>query len=434
MEIPVIEALYPQSFRKEEAEELGRYLRNRYSLELVGMKRVGISNFLRFFLNHKSVSTSYFQTKEKHLLIPVDLNDLVEREIFPFWTLTFKRIVDAVEASALAPEVKTRIESLFLGSIQSQDLFLLIDNIRRSLLILVEHNIVPTLFFLRFDRMEDTLTVAFFDNLKGLQDATDGKLAFVFTTFRSLDNLFPSARTSLSVLAHSMYIKPASHRDMEIIYKAYDERYNLKLPQALEKALFDTVGGNVQYLQLALIILNEKKDIKITTQKELLQLLVEDERITLQSEELWESLTNEEKKVLLKINRNETVTDEEKTHASYLWKTGFLTEIEGKTVIFNPLFTYYLQHKKEEPEKTDLIHLTKKEHLLFTLLQAHVGDICERDSIIEAVWPEYKEFGVSDWAIDRLVARVRVKLRKQQSPYEIVTVRTRGYKLSVLQS
>jgi len=44
------------------------------------------------------------------------------------------------------------------------------------------------------------------------------------------------------------------------------------------------------------------------------------------------------------------------------------------------------------------------------------------------------EFGVSDWAIDRLVARVRVKLPQQNSPYEIVTVRTRGYKLSVAKS
>ena len=79
-----------------------------------------------------------------------------------------------------------------------------------------------------------------------------------------------------------------------------------------------------------------------------------------------------------------------------------------------------------------MVHLTRKEHLLFTLLETHLGDICERDEIIEVVWPEYKEFGVSDWAIDRLVARVRVKLREQNSPYEIVTVRTRGYKLSTV--
>jgi DNA-binding response OmpR family regulator len=45
------------------------------------------------------------------------------------------------------------------------------------------------------------------------------------------------------------------------------------------------------------------------------------------------------------------------------------------------------------------------------------------------VWPEYEEFGVSDWTIDRLIARLRAKLKQQQSTYTIVTVKTRGYKL-----
>jgi len=45
------------------------------------------------------------------------------------------------------------------------------------------------------------------------------------------------------------------------------------------------------------------------------------------------------------------------------------------------------------------------------------------------VWPEVEGLGVSDWAIDRLVARVRSKLKKQKSKVRIVTVKTRGYKL-----
>ena len=88
--------------------------------------------------------------------------------------------------------------------------------------------------------------------------------------------------------------------------------------------------------------------------------------------------------------------------------------------------------EKEDNKTGPVIHLTRKEHLLFTLLESHIGNICEREEIIETVWPEYKELGVSDWAIDRLVARVRVKLKQQGSPYEIVTVRTRGYKLSAI--
>jgi len=229
-----------------------------------------------------------------------------------------------------------------------------------------------------------------------------------------------------------MYVRPANRSDVKIIFEAYKERYNVPFPSFLTPALFDLVGGNIQYLQLALIILNEKKGAAITTEKNLFDALVIDERIILQSEELWESLTEDEQKALIKIIKMKAVTQTERELALYLWKTGFITENQGQTMLFNPLFTFYIEHKKEEPEKSSEVHLTKKEHLLFMLLESHVGEICERDQIIEVVWPEYKEFGVSDWAIDRLVARVRVKLREQKNKYEIVTIRTRGYKLARL--
>jgi len=229
-----------------------------------------------------------------------------------------------------------------------------------------------------------------------------------------------------------MYAGPAKEEDMKAIYEAYKKRYEFSLSESAEKALFRLVSGNVQYLQLALTILNEQQDTKL--QKEaLLQVLVADERITLESEELWESLSKDEKKVLLQIIKEKTVSDAEKTKAIYLWETGFIQEGGKKREIFSPLFESYLrQVEGEEQKKHQVVHLTRKEHLLFSLLESQLGEICEREEIIDVVWPEYKEFGVSDWAIDRLVARVRVKLRQQSSPYEIVTVRTRGYKLSTV--
>jgi DNA-binding response OmpR family regulator len=116
-----------------------------------------------------------------------------------------------------------------------------------------------------------------------------------------------------------------------------------------------------------------------------------------------------------------------------LWDTGFVNEQNGKVVVFSPLFESYVQGiEHEEQRKRKSAHLTRKENLLFTLLKSQLGEICERERIIEIVWPESQEFGVSDWAIDRLVARVRVKLREQDNPYEIQTIRTRGYKLTPL--
>lgn len=431
MDPHVSEGSYPLSFRQNEAKKLGEYIKQRQSVSLVGMKRVGISNFLRFFLNHKEIVNTYISKEQKHLFIPVDLNDLIEREIYPFWTLVLKRIVDSVEVSDLPEELKKKINALFLTSIQSQDLFLLIDSIRKALTLIADEDIYPTLFFLRFDRLQNAFNPSFFDNLEGLRTATHERVSYVFTSVRGLHTLFPPVKTQLPVLSLTMHIRPANEKDMASIYESYKKRYNFVLSSEVEQALFHLVNGNVQYLQLALILLNEKKDQEIKTEEELLKVLLTDERIRLESEELWESLTKEEKHVLLPVAKGQKVNPEDKAKASYLWDTGFIQEGEKGLQVFSPLLEHYLVGKDGEDKKTPLVDLTRKEHLLFSLLESQMGEICEREKIIEVVWPEYQEFGVSDWAIDRLVARVRVKLRQQQSPYEIVTVRTRGYKLSV---
>lgn len=424
----IIESQYPLSFRQDDATALGKHLKNRHSVVLIGMKRVGISNFLRFFLYHKDVVSTYIDKKEKHLFIPVDLNDLVEREIFPFWVLTFKRIVDATEKADLPEKIKATIEMLFLDSIQSKDLFLLIDGVRKSLVLLVEHGVLPTLFFIRFDRIKDAITQELYANLQGLRDATHEKVSYVFTGVRSLDFLAPAVftKSSLSMFAYDIYLRPAKSHDIQVIFETYKKQYGLTLSPALQKSLFRYVDGYIQYLQLALIALREQRVLP-KDENALFPLLIKDERISLQSEEVWESLIEEEQEVLLKMASMGKMTKEERSKTKYLWDTGLVTE---KTV-FSPLFEAYLTYQQEKRKmEINGKEFSKKENQLFTLLKAHLNEICERELIIETVWPEVEAVGgVSDWAIDRLVARVRSKLRAQKAAYEIQTVKTRGYKL-----
>lgn len=426
MNVKVLEELYPVNFRSEDSEKLGMLLENRRSVVLVGMKRVGISNFLRFFLNHRDVTNKYLKDASKNIFITVDLNDLVEREIFPFWILTFKRISDYVDESIKDTEIKRKISQLFLDSIQSQDLFLTIDGIRKSLKLLSDNEYMPTIFFNRFDRIIDAATHSFFANFQGLIDATDRKLSFVFTSMRPLDSLSSEVFTkhALSVFADTLYIKPAKEQDVKTVYEITAKDYNVTLSAALSNTLLSLVDGYNQYLQFALIALREQK---ITSSEELLATLQTDERIILQSEELWESLNTTEQQILEKIILSQEITQEDQDNAEYLIKTGILN---NKNNVFSPLFENFLieriSQKKKENHTTDF---SKKEHTLLKYLEDHKNDICEREEIIEAVWKEAEALGVSDWAIDRLVARLRAKLKLQNSPYEIITVKTRGYKL-----
>lgn len=430
MENGIIEALYPISFRQEDAAVLGQHIKNRNSVVLIGMKRVGISNFLRFFLNHKEIAKKYIADGNTHLFVPVDLNDLVEREVFPFWILTLKRILDAVENSVLNNQTKKYIERLFLDCMQSKDTFLTIESVKKSLAKITQENVFPTIFFIRFDRLREVVTTELFGNLQGLKDASNRKVSFIFTSFRGLTDLAPEVftKSSVALFARTVYMRPAEKKDTKVIFNTYKERYKLVFPTALEASLFEVVDGYVQYLQLALISFHESgKTFK--NKEEIFDFLSHDERIMLQSEELWESLNSVEQGVLLKIERQLEISVDDRKTASYLWDSGFVADVEGKILVFSPLFSHYLKQRQVVKEVAINVDLSKKENLLFTYLKSKAGVICEREEIIQAVWPEVEEFGISDWAIDRLVARLRVKLKSQNAKFEIQTVKTRGYKM-----
>lgn len=426
MEFEVIEESYPENFRSDITKQLSDYISKRNSVVFAGMRRVGISNFLRFFLYHKKLRQKLINTR-KNLFIAVDLNDLIERTLPSFWILTLKRILDAVEFSGFNPKTKKYIENLFLDGIQSKNTFLLIENIKKALNKIILEESLPTIFFIRFDRISESATADFFANLEGLKNSTHNKLSFVFTTSRGLNSISPKvfSHTSLSLAESEIFLKPAGEIDSKTVCDAYLNNYNLQIPISMESELIKLTGGYIQYLQLALISLN-RKEIDPKKIADLFTFLIKDERIQLQSEELWEDLTKPEQLILLKITDGKKLTDNELKEGRYLIESGFLT---SDLKIFSPLFANFLKDKNQKGGGSNgKIELSKKEHLLFSFLKQNLNEICEREAIIEAVWPEEESLGVSDWAIDRLVARLRKKI-KDEGEFEIVTVKTRGFKL-----
>ncbi|HSH05871.1 MAG TPA: FHA domain-containing protein [Anaerolineae bacterium] len=66
--------------------------------------------------------------------------------------------------------------------------------------------------------------------------------------------------------------------------------------------------------------------------------------------------------------------------------------------------------------------------LLKTLYDAE-GAVCDRDTIVRAVWPGTEGMGVSEQAIDALVRRLRDRLAEIDEHNYIVTVRGHGFRL-----
>jgi pSer/pThr/pTyr-binding forkhead associated (FHA) protein len=78
-----------------------------------------------------------------------------------------------------------------------------------------------------------------------------------------------------------------------------------------------------------------------------------------------------------------------------------------------------------------IVALAPKEFDLLVFLFDRRGEVCAKDDIGTAVWPEYQS-GVYDYQIENLVRRLRTKLEADPAlPQLLITVRGRGYKLDI---
>ncbi|MCB9136654.1 MAG: winged helix-turn-helix domain-containing protein [Anaerolineales bacterium] len=76
-----------------------------------------------------------------------------------------------------------------------------------------------------------------------------------------------------------------------------------------------------------------------------------------------------------------------------------------------------------------IVELSPKEFDLLVYLHKRKGEVCSKDEIGEAIWPEYQG-GVYDYQIENLMRRLRTKLEPDPNiPQMLITVRGRGYKL-----
>ena len=76
------------------------------------------------------------------------------------------------------------------------------------------------------------------------------------------------------------------------------------------------------------------------------------------------------------------------------------------------------------------VTLSPKEYALLAYLYGRRGQVCSKDEIGRAVWPEYQAGGIFDYQIENLVRRLRTRIETDPAnPQLLFTVRGLGYKL-----
>lgn len=407
------EASYPLSYREKDSAALASLIKRHESVCLVAMKKVGISNFVRYFFYHPSIKKRYFGNKKnKYLFVFSDLNNLLEITKKSFWMFILKRFYEQIKRSDFEMKIKKEIEGLYKSASGCGDVFLYFDNLKKSFESLVSQtDCYVVLILLRFDRLLPILDKDFFINLQSLLDAVKFHLTYLTTSVRPLPELcseiFKGAY--ISTFAHSHFVKPAKAEEMRLIssYFKLTQNYCQKINSEIKDKILELGGGHNMLTRLIGISFSESRERRVAVDN-----LLSDERILLALEEIWEYLTVAEQNFLTRLVEGEKIRTT--SEVNYLFKTGILKDDGRQFLFFSPLFKEYVLRKLGVSPGELQKEFTKKESLLLDLLLKSKEKVCGRDEIIDAVWPEYKvsdDLAVSDWAIDKLVWRLRKKLK-----------------------
>lgn len=427
------EATYPADYRKEDATAICDLIKKQESVCVVGMKRVGISNFLRFLAFNKSVKEKYFGgEQDKFLFIVTDANDLIEVSPRAFWTMLLTRFIETIKQNLKDEKLKTNLDRLYKENQSQSDPFFIFNSLKGGSELVSANSKLNLIFFLiHFDRLTELFNLQFFANLQALRDTAKHRISYILTTRRRLPELCPDcfAGASLNLFARTYFLKPASISDMNSISNYFERKVAEKIKKVVKEKIFSLCGGHVQFTQLALIAWSEWSQKEKGDIKSLLGRLLEDERIIFQCEEIWERLTPSEQKFIKDLTAKKKLCSYEEKGISFLFETGLVTKTKSGLKVFSPLLEGFVKKQLLDRLKEEDKEFTKKENLFFSLLLENKDKLCTRDNVIEKVWPDYSEIGISDWTVDRLVARLRRKMELREEPYKILTIRGRGHKL-----
>ena len=215
----------------------------------------------------------------------------------------------------------------------------------------------------------------------------------------------------------------------------YNSFWKFSLPEKIISELIYACGG---YLWLIHQAQRNLRDNPALTVKEALT----DELMMRKLETIWMKFTDEEKDIIRKVHFGSVTEGDTLTHEyEYLKSIRVISELEGKPKLGILLLSQVIEKETRLSkfqlrgdnrifigEKEITMQLSRKERNFLFLLLAAKKKIISRDTAAQAIWGKDWEEKYSDWAIDRLVHRIRKKLKTLGLDEKLLkTVKKKGF-------
>jgi DNA-binding winged helix-turn-helix (wHTH) protein len=426
---------FPATYRQREVEQIATWIDAGESGLVVGLSGAGKSNVLGFVAHRPPLSSTPLHGGERGgaILRPLlDLNRLPEPTLAAFLRQLLAALDDAA-AEQLPTEAQERLKAVTNKGLSQTDAFLLGRSIQAALNLLCGEMKLRTVILMdRFDVALEHLPPAFYNNLRAWRDAHKANLTYVVAARRDWPdwpNLPALSEFTDLIAGRTCWVGALALDDVRWNLEHFGgEKPNKKLVERMT-ALSGGHAGLLKTLWAAGAGHEEKSPVEWARQS----------GVRRQCQELWDDLP---------VMVQEALRSWQAGGAkSFLFNTGLSDGSNGEPHLTSSVFAAFVREHAGLSSGTLrrdaatgqvyrggiklAVELTPQEDRLLAHLLDHPGEVCDKDTLAEAVWPEEVRMnGIRDDRLAQLVRRLRDKVEPDpHSPRYIVPVWGRGYRL-----
>lgn len=398
------------------------FLKKGQSVNYLGLPLSGKSGFLRYFLREgQNLGQKVTDFKKEFLFVYFDLGNIPSPE----------GIFKVVEEQLNEGKEKNNWQDLLtnLTFQKSKKIVLIIDE--------------AELFF--------SLPTEFAKNFWQIAQVNPMATRFWFLLGSELDQQMAGkklGKLSLSFFQNLIYLKLLEKEDVLVGIDNQEKWHQLKLTLADKEALVKISGCWGSFMRLLLRKLSSENEKKVKfwlknpdDPKTLLEVL-KDTEVLYHFDRLYQAFSEKTQNFLKDFYLKKKTSEELPV---YLEKTGCFSLEKGNLKAFCPWFETYLKNKIKTRypsilEKDGYLFfneraldelLTPQELSIFKLLWLKRNQIVTRDQIAQSLWGQDSYDKYSDWAIDKVMMRIRKKIGDTRTKRVIQAVKGKGIKLKV---
>lgn len=438
---------FPDTFRAEQVALIARWLAGGESGRIIGSSGAGKSNLVSFLMNRPDVMATHIARQpDRYCFLQLDINALPALTVPVFYRGLFQSLSDAAEQ--VDPELFRTVQALQAQSLNWNDTFAVLTLLQKAHRLFIRQAGKKVVWLLdRFDEACRYLDAQTLNSLRGLRDQFKDDLIYLLFTRQPLARL-----RSLSeidefyeiVAANTCWLGPMIEADSRWMVHYLADQRDITFAEPVVTQLITMTGGLPAFLKGACLALARGEFNPAQLSQAWVKQLLARPEFQRNCQEIWRDLTPEEQHTLLVLQTGGDASALDGNTLVYLQNMGLLNE---KKDIFSPIFAAYIAQQRGETAGLLELHpktravlrggmvlnveLTPSEDRLLSFLLEHPGEICQKDTLIYAVWPnDYQAAGISDERLAQLVKRLRDKIEPNPTdPLYIQTVRGRGYRL-----